>query len=274
MVFPRINNGLIVTLVYYDIKHISSAVGVLSGKFTPAKMLDENGKEFPPFDKIVFLLHAQLEEEILQIINLNYPHVRNIIFENLREFIETPKIKSVQKELITQLLLDFNASEEERILTKHPNGFSLGADPAFLPEYFIIVEKAINNLKRIINKYLNLNDTGKLPIYQPQSYLPQNVQPVISDKSETKKLGLKLTRQEIAVLLRLFSEEKILVTDNKSEIFRFVAANFELENREEILATTFSNDFYSLDDKSKGEWSMRFRKWVESVKKIENKKSR
>lgn len=83
-----------------------------------------------------------------------------------------------------------------------------------------------------------------------------------------------MRRQEMAVLLRLFSEENILVTDNKSEIFRFVATNFELENGEEILATTFSNDFYTLDDKAKGEWSMRFRKWVDGVKKIENKKRR
>jgi hypothetical protein len=241
---------------------------------TKAKIVDENGKELPSWDEIVFLLHAQLEDEIQQIINLNYPHVRDMVLESLRDFIETPPIKSVQKERITKLLLEFNASEEERLLTKHPNGFSLAADPAFLPQYFVIVENALNNLKRIVNKYLRLHDAGKFPVtYQTPNYLPANTQPVISDKPGSKKLGFKMTRQEVAVLLRLFSEEDILVTANKSEIFRFVAANFELENGEEILATTFSNDFYTLDDKAKGEWSKRFRKWVDGVKKIENKKS-
>jgi len=273
LVFPRINNAIGATLVYYDIRHIRSAVGVLSGKLTMMKTIDENGKALPPFDEIVFLLHAQLEDEIQQIISLNYPHVRDIVLENLRDFIETPPIKSVQKERITKLLLDFNAAEEERLLTIHPKGFSLGADPAFLPQYFEIVENALNNLKRIVNKYLRLSDAGKFPVtYQTPNYLPPNTQPVITDKHGTKKLGLKMTSHQLAVLLRLLSEEDMLVTSNKSEIFRFVSANFELENGEEIIATSFSNNFYKLDDTAKGWWSIRFRKWVDGVKKLTNKK--
>jgi hypothetical protein len=270
-VFPRINNAIAATLVYYNIKHISGAVGVLSGKVTPMKMIDENGKELPPFNEIVFLLHAQLEDEIQQIINLNYPHVRDMVLENLRDYIETPLIKSVQKDHITKLLLDFNAAEEERLLTKHPGGFSRGADPAFLPQYFVIVENALNNLKRIINKYLKMLDNGSFPTYHTPNYLPPNTQPVITDKQIPKKMGLKMTPDQLGIFFRLLLEEGLLVTSNKSEIFRFVSANFELENGEEILFTSFSNNFYKADETAKGWWSLRFRKWVDSVKKITSK---
>jgi hypothetical protein len=238
LVFPRINNGLRVTLFYYDIKHISSAVGVLSGKFTQAKMLDENGKELPPWDEVVFLLHAQLEDEIKQIINLNYPHVRNMVLEDLREFIETPPIKSVQKERITKLLLDFNASEEERILTKHPNGFSLGADPAFLPQYFIIVENALNNLKRIINKYLKLYDTGQLPVYQPQSYLPPNVQSAPSlnllEQANENRLKTNMSVEQLTMLFRLLKECKLIEVRSRheKEIHAFIAEHFDTIGKE------------------------------------------
>ena len=233
MVFPRINNGLRVTLVYYEISHISSEVACLSGKLTRAKVIDEKGKELPPFDEIVFLLHAQLEDEIQQIINLNYPHVRNMVLENLREFIETPQIKSVQEEYITKLLLDFNASEEERILTKHPKGFSLAADPAFLPQYFIIVEKALNNLKRIINKYLNLYDTGNLPVYQPQSYLPQNVQPVIKDV-DSKKMVVDLSVPQLVALFSMLREMGIINEPVNTELARFIRANFSTKGSTDI----------------------------------------
>ncbi len=249
MVFPRINNGLRVTLVYYDIKHISRTVNVLSGRMQQAKLLDEKGKELPSWDEIVFLLHAQLEDEIQQIINLNYPHVRNIVFENLREFIETPQIKAVQKEHITKLLLDFNASEEERVSTKHPTGFSLGADPAFLPDYFIIVEKALNNLKRIINKYLRLNDTGKLPVYQPESYLPQNVPPVIEDDS-SKKLSLNMTGQQLAFLFQLLDDSKALKYDDKKDMQKFLFENVEVKTKLTGFKY-FQNKFTDIDKAAK-----------------------
>lgn len=253
MVFPRINNGLRVTLVYYDIKHISSAVGVLSGKFNLAKMVDENGKELPPWDNIVFLLHAQLEDEIQQIINLNYPHVRNMILEDLREFIETPAIKSVQKDRITKLLLDFNASEEERILTKHPNGFSLGADPAFLPQYFIVVENALNNLKRIINKYLNLYDTGNLPIYQPISYLPPTTLPVIKDGSN-KKLSVKFSVPQLVCLFKAMREQGLINDESNADLTRFLSANFSTTQAETISEKSMANAFASTEKAAKDYW--------------------
>ncbi len=249
MVFPRINNGLNATLVYYDLRHICNTVGVLSGKLTMAKVVDKNGKEIPPFDEIVFLLHAQLEEEIQQIINLNYPHVRNMVLENLREFINAPLIKSVQKEQITKLLVDFNASEEERLLTKHPNGFSLGADPDFLPDYFIIVEKALNNLKRIINKYLRLNDTGKLPVYQPESYLPQNVQAVIEDDS-SKKLNVNMTGQQLAFLFQLLDDGEALKYDDKKDMQKFLFENVEVKTKLTGFKY-FQNKFTDIDPAAK-----------------------
>lgn len=237
MVFPRINNGLRVTLIYYDIKHISNTINVLSGRMQQAKMVDQNGKELPSWDKIVFLLHAQLEDEIQQIINLNYPHVRNIVLENLREFIETPEIKSVNKDSITKSLLDFNASEEERLI-QYPKGFSIGADIAFLPDYFLIVEKAINNLKRIINKYIKLNDAGKLPVFQPQTYLPPNMQASsnlnLLGQVNDNRLQTNMSVEQLTMLFRLLKECKLIEVKprKEKEIHAFIAEHFDTVGKE------------------------------------------
>ncbi len=228
-------------------------VACLSGKMTKAKVLDGNGKEIPQFDEIVFLLHTQLEEEIQQIISLNYQYVRNIVFENLREFIERPEIKSVDKKLITMLLLDFNASEDERLVKIHPRGFSLGADPSFLPQYFEIVEKALSNLKRIINKYLNLNDTGKLPVYEPQSYLPQNKQPVIKDAGN-KKLVMDLSVPQLVALFSMFREMKIINEPVNTELARFIKANFSTKGSTDISEKTLVNLLSSLDNAGIDHW--------------------
>jgi hypothetical protein len=259
-------------MVYYDIRHIRSAVGELSGKLTVAAMIDENGNKLPRFDEVVLMCHAQLDAEIDQIISINYPHVHASVLEKLRELIETPHFKSVHKEEITNKLLEFNKSEDERLLTTHPNGFSLGADPAFLPPYFAIVEKALDNFKRIVNRHLKLFDSGQLPKYQPPPFL-EKVTTVITDKINSPKLPIKMSAQQLATIFRVLHEEGMIATGNKSEIFRFAAENFELENGEAINVGSFSNNFYSPDEKSKAAWSIFFRKWVNAVKKLSTKKN-
>jgi hypothetical protein len=260
LVFPRINNGLNATLIYYDIRHISSEVACLSGKMTKAKVVDDKGKELPAWDEIVFVLHGQLEDEIQQIINLNYPHVRDMVLESLRDFIQTPPIKEVQKERITKLLLDFNASEEERILTRHPNGFSLAADPEFLPQYFIIVEKALNNLKRIVNRYLRLSDAGKLPItYQTPNYLPVNTQPVITDRQLTKKVASELNSNQLLYLFKALKECGIFHRSVKqSALSKLIANNFSSTNYEDLSAESLEKKWNTIDVNDIAFWNDKF----------------
>lgn len=267
MVFPRINTAINATLLYYNINHISSEINHISGKIIRGQVLDYEGKTLPSWDDAILKLQAGMDKEILQIINLNYPHVHGIVLEKLRVIINNPPFDTVQKEQIENSLKEFNESEKARLIRQHGKGFSKEVDLSYLPQYYLKVEKALDNFKRIVNTYLKLYDAGKLPVaYPAPSYLQQDTPPVIKDINT--KLMIDISTSHLATLFRVLHEEGIIASQNKSEIFRFASENFELKSGEKISTGTFSNKFYTPDPKSQTYWSTFFRKWVDKVKKI------
>jgi hypothetical protein len=238
-------------MVYYDIRHIRSAIGELSGKLTIAAMIDENGKKLPRFDEVVLMWHAQLDDEITQIININYPHIHAMVLEDLRQLIDTPPFKSVQKDIITDKLLEFNKSEDARLL-ETGKGFSLSADPSYLPQYFDKVEKALDNFKRVVNKHLKNLDSGNLPKYHQPPYLPA-VSPVITDRSTQKKLRVKMTGQQLALLFRLLDEVGALEYEQKKDMHQFLFDNIEVSSKMSAFKY-FTNKFSDIDMAAKKYW--------------------
>lgn len=242
MVFPRINIAINATLLYYDVKHISSEVNSISGRIIRSKVLDENGKMFPTWDELILQSHANMKAEIQQIIDLNYPHVHASVLEELRDLISTPPFASVQKEHITKLLLDYNRSEDERLIQNGGKGFSLGADPAYLPQYFAKVEIALTSFKTIVKRFLRLYDADKLPVgYQYPSYLPQSIPPIIKEPS-AKKLEVNMTGQQLAILFQLLDDAGALKYDEKKEMQMFLYENVKVKSKMESFKY-FQNKF-------------------------------
>lgn len=232
MQFPRINAAINLTLLYYNKNQIVNGVGLLSGLFSPIKYTF-NDVELPSWDEMVLNSHAQMEEEIKQIISLNYPHVQSMVFENLREWLTDIRIKSLNKELIIKVADENNQSEQVRLATMHPNGFAVTINKDFLPAYFEIVENAISNLKRIINKYLKLYDSDKLPKAFPMpSYIPEVGKPVINDSNV--KLKWKVKVEELAFLFRILKDCGLIKSNYDKEIHTFIANNFETEGNAKI----------------------------------------
>ena len=231
MQFPRINAAINLTLLYYNKHQIVNGVGILSGFMQPVKYVF-NDQELPSWDQLVLNSHIQMEDEIKQIINLNYPHVQSIVFEDLRERLSDIRIKSLNKQWITKIADENNKEELLRIATKHPNGFAVTINKDFLPSYFEIVENAISNFKRIINKYLHLYDTDKLPKgYTLPTYIPNSA--TIIGKENTAKLKVSITVEELTVLFRLLKECK-MIDANFQDIHTFIADNFTTDSTENI----------------------------------------
>jgi len=220
MQFPRINAAINITLLYYNKHQIVNGVGILSGFFSPVKHTF-NDVELPNWHQMVLNAHSQMEDEIKQIISLNYPYVQSIVFEDLRGVLNDYRIKTLQKEIIIKIADDQNAEELHRVATKHPNGFAVTVNKDFLPDYFKIVEYAISNLKRIINKYLSLYDNNKLPSSFPlPSYIPASNTPLVSDK--INKLEMDITTEQLALLFRLFDEVGLLKYKQKKDMQKFL----------------------------------------------------
>jgi len=270
MQFPRINIAVNLTLLYYNKHQIRNGVGLLSGELHPVKYTF-NEIELPSWHDMVLKSHDALEDEIKQIISLNYPHVHSMVLEDLREVVSQDRIKSLDKVFITRIADEIN--EEGRLhLIKYPQGFSVGANKDFLPEYFAIVENALNNLKRIINKYLSLYDNDKLPKGFPlPSYIPISSLSVISAK-ENKRLKVNMTVDQLTMLFRLMKECKLIDVKpkNDKEIHAFISENFETTNREGVKISTanVARLWSSTDPVVLNYWIARF---TEMSKKAEKK---
>ncbi|MFL9484204.1 hypothetical protein ACI6Q2_15595 [Chitinophagaceae bacterium LWZ2-11] len=250
MQFPRINSAVNITLLYYTKSTIQSEVGLLSGELSPVKHIF-NEKELPSWNILVLNMHQSMEEEIQQIINLNYLHVRNIVFENLREILTDVRIKTVNKEWITSIADEIN-KEGEAHLVKYPQGFAVMVNKEYLPAYFKIVDTAISNLKRIINKYLTLHDTGKLQeSYHLSPYLPPSTNQVIKESND--KLELNITTEQLALLCRLLDETGVLKYKQKKEVFQFLLKHIKTKTDSSNLKY-FSNKFYDIEKAAHKFW--------------------
>jgi hypothetical protein len=255
-----------ITLLYYNKNQITSGVGLLSGEFAPVKYLF-NEVELPSWNVLVLNTQQRMEDEIQQIISLNYPHVQSIVFENLREVLSDIRIKSVNKDLITHIADEVNESERLRLL-KQPNGFAVSVNKDFLPKYFAVVENAISNLKRIINKYLNLYDTDKLPkSYQPPNYLPINTTPLVNDREE-KRLKVNMTVEQLAFLFRILKDSGLVMGADK-EIARFIVDHFETTARQgkKISADNLRKLFSTKNPDIVNFWIAHFKKMQEKTER-------
>jgi len=228
MQFPRINSAINLTLLYYDKHQIVLGVGQYSKSIQRAGITFQ-GKLLPHWDTLVLQSHQAMEEEIQQIISLNYPYVRDIVFENLREVLNDVRIRELNKDLIIKIADENNEAEHKRILD-YPKGFMVLIDKDFLQQYFALVENAISNLKRIINKYLKLYDAGKLPQQPFSQLLPANTTPIIKDsKPQNTRIKVNISVEELTMLFRLLKEEKIIISRPRHdhEIHEFIVHHFE-----------------------------------------------
>ena len=227
MQFPLINSAINLTLMYYDKQQIVIGVNEREGSMQRAGLM-LNGKNLPHWHNLVLNSHAQMEDEIKQIISLNYPYVQSIVFEDLRQVLTDVRIKSLNKELIIKIVDENNEAELLRFANQNQQGFAITINKDFLPEYFRIVDNAISNLKRIINKYLNLYDSNKLPSSYPlPNYVP-NSNATIGKALDTKlKVSIKV--EELTVLFRLLKECKV-IDSNFDQIHAFIAENFTTDS--------------------------------------------
>lgn len=124
MQFPLINIAINMTLMYYTKYEIVKGVGEIS-KFMQHAGVTFSGKLLPHWQDMVLNSHVQMEEEIQQIISLNYPYVRNIVFENLRHVLTDIRIKSLNVELITSIADENNKEETEQFESRNLQGFAL-----------------------------------------------------------------------------------------------------------------------------------------------------
>ena len=237
--------------MYYEKPEIINGVGELS-KFMTRGGITFKGKLLPHWHDLVLNSHAQMEQEINDIINLNYPHVQAVAFENLREVINQPGIKAVDKERITLITVTNNKEELASFAARDYKGFAVTINEDFLPAYFEIVDNAISNFKRIVNKYLNLYDTNKLPAAYPQpTYLPINNAPAIKDM--IAKLELDITTEQLALLFRLLDEVGVLKYKQKIDMQKFLFDNIKTKTESKNFKY-LTNKFSNIDNAAKTYW--------------------
>lgn len=253
MQFPRINSAINLTLLYYDKHQIVLGVGQYSKSIQRAGVTFQ-GKLLPHWDTLVLQSHQAMEEEIQQIISLNYPYVRDIVFENLREVLNDVRIKELNKQLIIKIADENNEAEQKRILD-YPKGFMVLIDKDYLQQYFKLVENAISNLKRIINKYLKLYDEGKLPQQPFNQYLPVNTSPIIKDESVLK---VNVTGAQLVALFKLLYDQNPSIFDvkNQSELQEFIVNHFKSNTtrNEKMNKKKTANNFSTPDAKDVKYW--------------------
>lgn len=262
MQFPRINAAINFTLLYYEKHQIVMGVGQYSKAIQRMGVLF-NGALLPTWDTMVLNSHQAMEEEIQQIINLNYPHVRDIVFENLREVLTDVRIKTLNKEWIIKIADENNEAENKRLL-EHPKGFAVLVNKDYLQHYFALVENAISNLKRIINKYLKLYDEGKLPQQQYNKLLPQNTSPIVRDDSRILKVNM--TVEKLAFLFRTLKDAGLIKGSDK-EIAKFIVDHFETTARKgkKISAANLVKLFSTKDTDVITFWKARFKEIKEKT---------
>ena len=249
MQFPRINAAITFTLMYYEKPQIRMGVGRFSKELMEVKHTF-NDKELPRWDELVLKSHQSMEEEINQIINLNYPHVQSVVFENLREQLTDVRLKSLNKSIIVSVA-DENNEEQRLHLIQYPKGFAVMVNKDYLPQYFEVVENAINNLKRIINKYLNLYDTDKLPkAYPLPDYVPATTKPFVEDKA---KLEMDVTAEQLALLYRLMDDVGVMKYKQKKDMQQFLFDNIQTKKQSKNFKY-FTNKFNEIDKAAKDYW--------------------
>lgn len=250
MQFPRINAAINLTLLYYNKHQIANGVGILSKFFQPVKYTF-NDKELPSWHQMVLNSHEQMEQEINDIINLNYPHVRAIVFENLRERLTDVRIKSLNKEWIIRISDENNETEIASLAARNNRGFAVTINKDFLPDYFEIVENALSNFRRIVNKYLNLYDAGKLPSAYPMpDYIPVTP-PVLSNEDD--KLETTITGEQLALLFKLLDEVGVFKYKQKIDMQKFVFNNIKPKTESKNFKY-FINKFSDPEKAAKDYW--------------------
>lgn len=254
MQFPRIKFAVTMTLLYYEKTQILTGVGQFSKDITRAG-ITFNGQLMPRWDVLVLDSHQGMEEEIKQIISLNYPHVHSIVFEDLREVLQDIRLKSLNK----QIILDFadkNNEEQRQHLLKYPQGFAVMVNKDFLPQYFEVVENAINNLKRIINKYLKLYDANKLPKGYPlPDYVPiQDKQFFIENDHTISKIKISISYPQLAALFSAFRELGIISEKGNTELARQIAVAFSTKGTADINVKKLAEQIAKPDAKALDHW--------------------
>ena len=84
--------------------------------------------------------------------------------------------------------------------------------------------------------------------YEFSQQLKEGLNDILNDVPiNTKKLEIKLSVPEIALLFRLLGEEKLIRYKHKTEIYRFIASSIKTEKQENISEASVKNKFLTPD---------------------------
>lgn len=134
--------------------------------------------------------------------------------------------------------MPINTGKTETVIEKNNKFFCIDKTPEYLDikylnQFIARLDVLISNFRRILTKYVDLYDTGKLPVSNqvvlvqaPQEENPQKAlpQPLIT---APKKLKVKLSVEQLTYLFRLLKDEGLIEANDNIEIHEFISKNFE-----------------------------------------------
>ena len=140
-------------------------------------------------------------------------------------------------------------------------------DTAYLYKYYVLVNRLLVNLRKILNKYISLYDTGKLPtnvyVQSDKKNLENNPTPNLlpPPKESKQKLKVKLSVPQLAYLFKILNDAGLLNTDTFKEIHEFISKNFIVSSKginEDISSGKISRIWNNFDVRIISYWTDKF----------------
>lgn len=85
------------------------------------------------------------------------------------------------------------------------------------------------------------------------------------------KIQTNLSVKELAFLFKMLCVEKIIIPENQTELFKFIAANFSTKGKDDLSWKSVKNNFLSSDFKTADDWIEKFIHLQQHSKKIREK---
>lgn len=193
---------------------------------------------------------------------------------------------SYEKEILNYsygLMSPLKTGRKETVIGKNNWFFCLDRTPEYLnpidiPSYLLRLDRLINNFRRILKKYVELYDKGKLPVAHQQTVI---IQPINTHEeikslptplvSPTKKLKVNLSVEQLAYLFRLLNDEGLINAESNIEIQDFISKNFETHRvgkHKDISKTKLAGAFSTPEASTAKSWIPILKKMWEKAAKI------